>query len=136
MIKPKIWLRDNGHMTAEDANRRGRLSKAHVAIILDAVAKGAQIEGYGVVRPTVATDRPVEAKRTAVDPHRVADVPDMSRDEREVMAFYGTGRDKVEVGMRTVDNNCGSSLTYCRCESPRVWVDHDREVVVNFGPRN
>lgn len=132
-IKPKQWLYDNGH--TDSLGGRGRMSAAHKALIMEAVAKGVNIEGYAVVEQST-TAAPAEVKRVAVDPNRVVDVPDMSRDEREVMGYYLSDGKTVEVGMRTVDNNCGNSLTYCRCESPRVWVDYDRQVVVNFKPRN
>lgn len=136
MIKPKEWLFQNGHMTRDEADKRGRMSLANKGLVMEAVANGVAIEGYAVVeRPTADTDKPAEVKRVAIDPNRVADVPDMSRDEREVMGYYMVEGKRVEVGMRTVDNNCGSSLTYCRCESPRVWVDHDQQVVVNFTSR-
>lgn len=136
-MKPKEWLFQNGHMSREDADKRGRLSLANKALIEQAVANGASIDGYAVVdRPTLATDKPVEVKRVAVDANRVVDLPAMTRDEREVMGFYREDGKTIEVGMRTVDNNCGTSLTYCPCDSPRVWVDCDREVVVNFKPRN
>lgn len=133
-IKPKQWLYDNGH--TDSLGGRGRMSAAHKALIEAAVASGVNIEGYAVVnRPTIATDKPAEVKRVAPNPNVIADVPDMTRDENEIMAFYRADGKVVEIGMRTVDNVCGSSLTYCPCESPRVWVDHDQQVVVNFKPR-
>lgn len=134
-IKPKQWLFDNGH--TDTLGGRGRMSLAHKALIQAAVASGVNIEGFGVVSsPTAVADAPVEVKRIAVDPNRIADVPNVSRDEKAVMGFYRAEGKVVEIGMRTVDNNCGSSLTYCMCESPRVWVDHDQQVVVLFKPRN
>lgn len=137
MIKPKEWLYQNGHMTREEADKRGRMSLANKALVMEAVRNGVAIEGYAIVdRPTVATDKPAKVERVAVDPNRVMDVPDMSRDETALMAFYRADGKVIEIGMRTVDNVCGNSLTYCRCESPRVWVDCDSQVVVNFKPRN
>ena len=131
-MKPKEWLHKNGHI---ETIGRGRLSAAHIALINEAVANGVQIEGYSVVTPTKESTGAPEVKRTAVDPNRVVDVPDVARDERTTMAFYRNDGKVVEIGMRTVDNVCGNSLTYCRCESPRVWVDYDQQVVVNFKPR-
>lgn len=131
-IKPKQWLYDNGHL---EVIGKGRMSRAHIALIEDAVRSGVNIEGYTAEKPVLATDKPVDVKRIAVDPNRVVDVPDMTRDERDTVAFYMADGKRIEIGMRTVDNNCGSSLTYCSCESPRVWVDFDRQVVVNFGTR-
>ena len=134
-ISPKKWLYDNGH--TDTLGGRGRMSKAHKALIMEAVANGVAIEGYAVVdKATAATDKPAKVERVAPNPNRVVDLPDMTRDESKVMAFYREDGKVVEVGMRTVDNNCGTSLTYCPCESPRVWVDYDRQVVVNFKPRN
>jgi hypothetical protein len=130
-MKPKEWLHKNGHI---EVIGRGRLSGAHIALIQEAVANGVQIEGYSVVsgnQNTETTTAPT-VQRTAVDPNRIVDVPDAVRDEREVEAFYREDGKVVKIGMRTVDNVCGNSLTYCHCESPRVWVDSDRQVVVNF----
>lgn len=135
-IKPKIWLRDNGHMTAEEAAKKGRMSLVNKALVEAAVARGVNIEGYSVVREDSPTGETPKVERVAVDPNRVVDVPDAYRDERTLMAYHMVEGKRVEIGMRTVDNNCGSSLTYCACESPRVWVDHDHQVVVNFAPRN
>lgn len=130
MIKPKQWLFDNGHI---EVIGRGRLSAAHIALIHEAVANGVQIEGYSAVKGN--SDEPTAApvvERTKVDPNRIVDVPDLARDETALEAYYLTDGKPVTIGMRTVDNVCGSSLTYCHCESPRVWVDSDRQVVVNF----
>ena len=133
-MKPKQWLFDNGHIKEIG---RGRLSAAHIALINEAVANGVNIEGYSVVKQNVSTDKPEPAKveRTKVDPNRIVDVPDMARDERDFTAYRFEDGKRVEVGMRTVCNVCGSSLTYCHCESPMVWVDFDRQSVVKFATR-
>lgn len=133
-MKPKEWLFKNGHI---EVIGRGRLSAAHIALIHEAVANGVQIEGYSVSKTDISTDKPepVKVERIAHDPNRVVDVPDIARDERDFMAYRSENGKRIEVGMRTVDNNCGSSLTYCHCESPRVWVDYDREAVVHFTSR-
>lgn len=136
MIKPKVWLHKHGHI---ETIGRGRMSAAHIALIHEAVANGEQIEGYSVVSGTVpanttATPAPT-VERTKTDPNRVVDVPDVARFEDETEAYYFNDGKAVLIGMRTVDNVCGSSLTYCHCESPRVWVDYDRQVVVNFRTR-
>lgn len=129
-MKPKDWLKANGHITEI---KRGRMSREHITLIKEAVANGAKIEGYGEVSATASA--PATVERVAVDPNRLVDVPDVFRDERALMAYRVENGKNVEIGMRTVDNNCGSSLTYCRCDSPRVWVDHETQAVVNFKPR-
>lgn len=141
MIKPKKWLYDNGHITAEDMGKRGRLSAKNKELIMAAVANGVAIEGYSVVKADKSdntdTPAPVQVERVAAaDPNRIVDVPNVTRDEREIMAYHFVDGKKKEIGMRTVDNICGSSLTYCHCENPRVWVDADVECVVNFQSRN
>lgn len=129
-MKPKDWLKANGHISEI---KRGRMSREHIELIKAAVATGVKIEGYGEV--TATADKPATVERTAVDPNRLVDVPDVYRDERTLMAYRTQDGKQIEIGMRTVDNNCGSSLTYCRCDSPRVWVDHESQAVVNFKPR-
>lgn len=135
--KPKEWLASKGHPVKVG---KGRLSAEYKGIIEAALLADPdlRIEGYSVVKDNDANTSTAAPKveRVKADPNRVVDVPDATRDENAVMAYYMEGDKRVEVGMRTVDNNCGSSLSYCPCESPRVWVDYDRQVVVNFKPRN
>lgn len=135
-IKPKQWLFDNGH--TDSVGGRGRMSLAHKNLIMEAVANGTAIEGYALKEAVTLTGKesPAEVKRIVMDPNKIVDVPDACRDEKAVMGFYREEGKVIEIGMRTVDNNCGNSLNYCHCESPRVWVDYDRQVVVNFKPRN
>lgn len=131
-MKPKEWLKAHGHITEIG---RGRMSAAHIALIKDAVANGTEIEGYGSVTPK-ATGAPATVERTAVSTVKtIADIGEPTRDERSIMAYRTVDGKTVEIGMRTVDNNCGTSLTYCKCESPRIWVDHESQAVVNFKPR-
>ena len=40
-----------------------------------------------------------------------------------------------EIGFRTVENQCHNSLGWCRCATPKVWVDAFTEGVVTFTPR-
>lgn len=137
MITPKQWLYDNGH--TDTLGGRGRMSKANKALVMEAVANGVAIEGYAVVeKATVATDKPAspaKVERVKVDPNRVVDVPDMRRDERMWVASVEVDGKRKEIGFRTIDNGCGSSLGWCYCETSRVWVDHDRQAVVLFSPR-
>lgn len=130
-MKPKEWLHKNGHI---EVIGRGRLSAAHIALINEAVANGVAIEGYAIKERVTLTgdESPAEVTRIVMDPNRIVDVPDVARFENETEAYYLNDGKAVLIGMRTVDNVCGSSLTYCHCESPRVWVDFDRQVVVNF----
>lgn len=128
-MKPKVWLVKNGHLPAGSENVRGRLSLAHKALIEEAVSKGALIDGF--VKSTDATAR---VERVAAD--RVVDVPDVARDE-DAWEAVGKRNDSTffTVGMRTVCNGCHNSLTYCRCDTPRVWDGCEREVFITFRPR-
>lgn len=131
-MKPKQWLFDNGHISEIG---RGRLSRDHISLIEQAVRDGAQIEGYAV--STAAPKTEAEKSEPAVekvrhDPNRIMDVPDERRSESVWKAHTFVNGDKVNVGMRTVCNTCRSSLTYCPCRAPIVWVDHEATGVVTF----
>lgn len=127
-MKPKQWLAQNGHIA--DPNQRGRLSAAHKALIEKAVLDGADIDGYAVSKAVSDTPAP-KVERVSVDPNRIADVPDESRPETDWEAHTNNG----PIGMRTVCNTCHSSLTYCHCPHPKVWLDSDTEGVVFFRAR-
>lgn len=138
-IRPKEWLVKNGHLPAGSENARGRISRENIALIEAAVASGVDILGYSRSGPA-STVEPPKVERAAAQPATVvADIGDPTHPELERRegglylreAFAGT----VNVGMRTVCNNCKRSLTYCLCESPKVWVDHSTESVVNFRTR-
>ena len=139
-MKPKAALVKAGVLPAGSENKRGRMSAAHIAecerLVRD---EGYTIDGFGISKPTAATDKPAEPakveRKAAADPNRIADVPDEARPEAAWEAYRFENGKPVEVGMRTVDNVCGSSLNYCHCEAPRVWVDHLSEAVVRFKPR-
>lgn len=126
-MKPKEWLFQNGHIKEIG---RGRLSREHIDLIKDAVNHGAMIEGYSVestpnstVKTVVKTDKPASDV--------VWDIGAPLRDERTIEA---TAAGKT-IGMRTVCQICGNSLTYCPCNNPKVWVDHDHQDVVKFATR-
>lgn len=127
-MKPKEYLLKHGHITSIG---RGRLSREHIAIIEQAVSEGVSIEGYSVSKPTAAVADKPTVERVQRDPNTIPDVPDETRPESSWQA-YANDR---EVGMRTVCNVCGSSLSYCPCSEPKVWVDYDRQAVVYFKPR-
>lgn len=128
-MKPKEWLLKNGHIKEIT---RGRLSRENIERIENAVREGAVIEGYAVSKSTPADNKPVEVdKRPVANVKTVADVPDERRPEDTWEAFT----DDHAVSMRTVCNVCGNSLSYCPCSSPLVWLDFDRQAVVNFRVR-
>ena len=132
MVKPKEWLLKNGHIKEIT---RGRMSRENIQRIEDAVRKGEQIEGFMVstVQPkTAEKDAPKKVDKVSVSTDRVLDIPDESRDERAMSAYALVNGKNHPIGMRTVCNACHSSLTYCHCESPRVWLDTNTEVVVLF----
>jgi uncharacterized Zn-finger protein len=110
-------------------NDRGRLSKAADARCQALAAEGIDIQGYEV-SGTPQSVKGVTVEKVKHDPNRIADVPDPSRSESDWTAHTSEG----PVGMRTVCNLCHSSLTYCWCQHPRVWVDVDTEGVVYFTP--
>jgi hypothetical protein len=134
MTATKVWLPKEylfHHGKIDNPKQRGRMSLPNRAFIEDAVRNGVLIEGYSPDNTAPVGDGPVPVSRVAVDPNAVVEVPDESRPELSFQAYVGTN----EVGMRTVCNVCWRSLNYCHCESPRIWVDYDREGVVNFQPR-
>lgn len=129
-MKPKEWLFKHGHITEIG---RGRLSREHIALIQEAVKAGTHIEGYSVSSVPATAGKPEKAvvKTPKPSSDTVADIGEPLRDERTLEAFSGT----KSVGMRTVCNICRNSLTYCFCPQPRVWVDFDREGMVEFRVR-
>lgn len=127
-MKPKSALVKDGFLPPGSENKRGRLSLDAINRLKELAASGWDIDGYS--KATVSSPETVKSK-APVDSARIPDVPDESRPENDWSAFVGTN----EIGMRTVCNVCGSSLTYCRCSQPRVWLDFDREAVVYFKPR-
>lgn len=127
-MKPKEWLLKHGHI---EMIGRGRLSREHIDLIKNAVKNGAMIEGYSVESTPASTVKTVVKTAKATAATEVADIGEPLRDERTLEARAGS----KAVGMRTVCNVCRNSLTYCFCPQPRVWLDHDREAVVEFVPR-
>lgn len=130
-MKPKEWLYKHGHITEIG---RGRMSREHIALIEQAVRDGETIEGYAVstVQPKSQDEKSAPAvEKVAINANRVIDIPDETRPESSWTAHTSEG----EVGMRTVCNVCKSSLTYCPCAQPRVWISHESEGVVFFKPR-
>lgn len=130
-MKPKVALVKDGFLPAGSENKRGRLSGEAIARLKVLAGQGWDIEGYSVSRSADTAVAPTVTK-VATDPNRVLDVPDEARSEDLWTAHTSEG----SVGMRAVCNGCGNSLTYCRCQHPRVWVDYDREAVVFFKPRS
>lgn len=131
-MKPKEWLKKNGHI---ETVGRGRLSAAHIALITEAVAQGAKIEGYSV-SPVKATDESADAKpaveRVKVEANRLLDVPDALRSDKDwSVVRKDTGKPIHAVGMRNVCEGCGSSFTYCPCPSP-AFLDNTGRVPVRF----
>ena len=127
-MKPKSALVKDGFLPVGSENKRGRLSAAAIKRCEELAAQGWKIDGFTAEKVADET----KVKKTAKpDPNRVVDVPDEARAESLWRAYA----DEKEIGMRTVCNNCGNSLTYCRDRTPVVWVDHDRQAVVSFKPR-
>lgn len=130
-MKPKVALVKDGFLPAGSENTRGRMSKAAIARCEELAAQGVVIDGF-TAKKSADTSKPVIVTREKTDPNRIADVPDALRDDREFQAFVTDKGKTVEIGNRTVCNGCHSSLSYCPCSQPRVWLDHERESVVTF----
>lgn len=134
-MKPKAALVKDGFVEGDhtwspgDENKRGRLSGVAKARLTELALQGWPIDDYSVTK-SADTSKPDTVVKVKTDPNTVADIPNPTRDEKAMEAYSGT----VKVGMRTVCNNCRRSLTYCLCESPRVWLDHETQGVVNFKP--
>lgn len=137
-MKPKEALVKDGFLPAGSENKRGRLSGEAIERCKELVSQGWNIDGYSVVKSNEPEDEktaPVAKKTAAPDPNRVYDIPDEVRSEDVWQAYTYVGGKRTEVGMRTVCNSCGASLTYCRCRTPMVWIDFDQQSVVNFTTR-
>lgn len=124
MLKPKVALVQDGFLPPGSENKKGRLSGAAIERCKELAAQGVKIEGY-----EVSSSSTVE--KVKADPNAVVEIPEAFHDETALRAFTSEG----EIGMRTVCNNSGASITYCPCGQHRVWVDFDREGVVYFKPR-
>jgi hypothetical protein len=135
-MKPKAALVKAGILPAGSENKRGRLSLDMIEKVKElAIANPSwNIEGYEVSKPTAATDKP-EVVKVKNNGTGILDVPDEAKSESLWEAFVNDNGKTIPVGMRTVDNVCGNSLTYCRCASPKIWLDHAREGVVYFKAR-
>ena len=137
-MKPKAALVKDGFLPP-DAVGRGRMSRAMIERCQYLVDnENYNIEGFAkssnAGKPALETAKPV-INRVKTDPNRLVDVPDMRRDERMWTATVKVDGKDREIGFRTVCNGCGSSLGWCYEETSRVWVDSDREAVVNFKPK-
>lgn len=125
-MKAKEWAKANGFPTISIG--KGRMPNDARAAVEAAVARGVSIEGYAV--KSVKSNKPT-VERVKVTGQTAADVPDEARSENLWQAFTI----EQEIGMRTVDNGCGSSLTYCHCQFPKVFLANGSEAVVVFKPR-
>lgn len=140
MMKPKAALVKDGFLPAGSENKRGRMSAAAIARCEELVTLGWQIEGFQSVKSSKPADasaaaKPATVERVKVDSNRIADVPDMRRDERDWSASVIVDGKTRPVGFRTVCNGCGNSLGWCYEETSRVWVDANLEAVVTFKPQ-
>jgi len=125
-MKPKAALVKDGFLPPGSENVRGRLSGAAISRCEELAAKGWKIDGFMASSQTKTVVRVPKP-----DPERVFDIPDETRNESYWRAFAGDG----EIGMRTVCLRCNSSLTYCPCPSPVVWLDFQTQGTVTFKPR-
>lgn len=138
-MKPKAALVKDGFLPP-NASGRGRMSAPmiercqylvdHEGYTIDGFAKSS---ASGKAIDASASAKP-EIVRVKTDPNRLVDVPDMRRDERDWTAHVTVDGKSREIGFRTVDNGCGSSLGWCYCPTSRVWVNNS-EHVVTFKPQ-
>lgn len=133
-MKPKEWLLKEGHIKEIT---RGRMSRESIALIEDAVRNGAKIDGFSVSTAPVDSKEPAKVEKVATDPNRILEIPDSPfRDESTWEAYGNIGGKVAPIGMRTVEETCGNSLTYCACRNPMVrHLDSDGPVLVNFKAR-
>jgi len=122
-VKPKVALVKDGFLPPGSENKRGRISLDAIERLKELASQGWKIDGYEAKGDTV--------EKVKTDPNAVIDIPDATIDERTVRAFTSEG----EIGLRTVCNNSGVSMTFCPCPGHKVWLDHEREGVVYFKPR-
>ena len=131
-MKPKAALVKDGFLPAGSENKRGRMSAAGIARCEELVSQGWKIEGFAAAS-SKPSDESADAKpavtRVKTDPNRLVDVPDMRRDERDWSAHVTVDGKSQEIGFRTVDNSCGSSLGWCYCPESRVWLNNVERVV-------
>lgn len=139
MITPKQFLVNEGALPAGSENARGRLSVANIELCKAGAARGVSIKGYEVTsKPTAARpNAPVTVEKTAADSTGIADVREPSRDEKAIEAYMIVDGVSKPVGMRTVCNNCGNSITYCYDRNPVTWIPGSTDAmgVVMFKPR-
>ena len=133
-MKPKEALVKDGFLPPGSENRRGRLSADAIDRCKALAAQGWKIEGYEVSSSN-STAPVVEKVKVATGEKTIADIPDYPLRDESMWEAYANHNGLVKIGMRTVCNNCGCSLTYCPCKSPMVWVDHEHQCVVNFKTR-
>lgn len=134
-MKPKNALVKDGFLPAGSENKRGRLSKAATERLKELAAKGWDIEGFSVTK-SVTPDTAPTVTRVPVEGKTLESIPDQRRDENDWQAS-ALNRDgkRVEIDMRAVCHNCGSSFTYCYCPESTFTLDYDFPVVVRFTPR-
>jgi hypothetical protein len=136
MMKPKHALVKDGFLPAGSENKKGRLSGAAIERCKELASTGWEIEGYSVSdTPDSSGAAVVEKVKVVTGEKTIADIGNPARDESMWEAYANVNGKIVPVGMRTVDNSCGNSLTYCFCRTPVVNVDYDAVAVVNFKPR-
>lgn len=120
-MKPKQYLVSIGALQTAG---KGRLSAEHKKLCADAAASGMFIEGFS------STSRKATNAEPKSESTGIVDIGPELRPERENEAFTSTG----PVGMKTVCDNCHSSLTYCPCRFPVVsW--HGKPEMVQFKKR-
>jgi hypothetical protein len=128
---PKEWAKANGFPDIKLG--KGRMPADARAAVEAFVAGGGHIDGYQAVTPKDDSTETPKVGRTT-NSTGIADIGEERRPEQYNRAYVGDR----EIGMRTVCNNCHSSLTYCGCASPTVYgygVDTNTPSVVSFKPR-
>lgn len=118
MIKPKVWLVQNGHMPEGYQNARGRISATNKALITEAVLAGAQVEGFALQASTGPSEAAtVEKVKPTTGEKVIADVNYRYSEEDYVARENVTGVLRV---MREACRHCGCSLVGCWCTNPEI----------------
>src|SRR5688500_9888054 len=112
MIKPKVWLVQNGHAPKGYENSRGKMPKAYKDLILEAVANGAKIEGYALTASTGPEEAPKVEKAQKTGHEVVALRPYRYTEETHIMREMDT---HVERSLREACSFCCLSMVGCYC---------------------
>jgi hypothetical protein len=121
MIKPKVWLVQNGHKPAGYEDTRGRMDGAAKALVMEAVKNGAQIEGFSLTTPApTSTVLPSVQRAPVSNVKTIAELPAYRYNEDTHVAHSFEGGKKVSRSLREACRHCRVSLVVCHCPAPEI----------------